>query len=298
MCRIVSQEQYLDCGHVIKCYLNHGLLYCKAPNGIPFTGQAVRNRLGSYPSRFCPEETWQDSTTKMDGFCPSCVRQSEETEWEGVKTIYRCRHSRVDVPGRVLQGCFSPNWRAVADVLSGKGETIGVYAYSRFGLGLGKFLGFDTLRQLRCGPVTLSYFTHPSAQSSSEHAGNNSALQDSLEDIEIEDFCNGRDDMRFSWKKFGELHLQDKKSSVACPECQRIWTRRKMELCNIMDIDENQTSGENARYRARKPKGLELELYIDDYFRPQAEAVRGRIEGDGEKIEEDSRNVSIDEEIH
>ncbi|KMU73612.1 hypothetical protein CISG_10136 [Coccidioides immitis RMSCC 3703] len=108
MCQIITEEIYSTCGHAVECHLKHGLIYCDAPNGIPFRNNTREGRQKMYPNRFCSEEDWMELSADQNGLCPDCKRKKEKKPVAGVMRSFGCGHSRVSMIGHMLQCCFSP----------------------------------------------------------------------------------------------------------------------------------------------------------------------------------------------
>ncbi|EEP81524.1 predicted protein [Uncinocarpus reesii 1704] len=268
MCRIISQERYQLCGHTAKCHLKHGLVYCQEPNGVPLDEQALENQKEMYLTKFCPEDTWKDWTLNVDGYCPSCVRQREKISVAGWRRTYACRHTRVGMMGKALQGCFSPNWKGLEAAWSdgkenkARGKTLSPFQ-------------FGTKRECSgvAGTGIQNPFVSPHEIAEGTAEGNPECTP---ADVGIQKFNNDRDNSKFSWWKFQQLSLWGEKTRVACPECQRVWVRRQLGIHTPMDIDEDPEKKNGPRYRAKKPQGLEVEIYNDDLTLPRVERVRDK----------------------
>lgn len=79
MCRLLAAELFLRCQHIQPCHLKHPLQRCHAPRGQRFRNPDAATNPGRVPSRACPEEHWRTATIEVDGYCPACTQQREET---------------------------------------------------------------------------------------------------------------------------------------------------------------------------------------------------------------------------
>ncbi|EAS34211.3 uncharacterized protein CIMG_05235 [Coccidioides immitis RS] len=302
MCQIITEEIYSTCGHAVECHLKHGLIYCDAPNDIPFRNNTREERQKMYPNRFCSEEDWMELSADQNGLCPDCKRKKEKKPVAGVMRSFGCGHSRVSMIGHMLQCCFSPvrpehhpeknNGRGVRDK-AGKSSA------SAFSATFSKSLLVDISRHLRLRPPRSSgVWAEVSGKVGSAAAGTgqneSSPPQDGHngagpEEAEIRGFhaeCKNRE---FSWKKFQKLRMMGNETGVWCPNCERAKTKMIMKLHEFQNAASGETEGgkkEESGYRAKKPKGLTLFIRDDKYFWPEAVAVRGQIEQEGKGDEE------------
>lgn len=277
MCQVISDEEF-DCGHIIGCLLKYPLLYCPAPNGIPFHGETLMNRWDILPSRFCAEETWVDMTMMKAGPCPSC--QIDITVPSKEK-VFVCGHNTVVIPGGLLQGCFSPKREGVEvdmDVDMDYGpyrETVDRDSKFPFSFGLGK--------DISCGfPLCPLSFGKEEDLTKEEKTKRAKAPQGAMvplivspEDIELSKFNKACDTVIFSWRKYSLLNLWSDHTWRACPQCERVWANRKAEVEIARGIDQGQEhkSGNAPRYRARKPKGLAVDIDVGGKL-PQLQVVQ------------------------
>ncbi|KAF3482794.1 uncharacterized protein GIQ15_02118 [Arthroderma uncinatum] len=218
MCRLISNEHYLACSHIVPCHLRHPVQRCHAPNGIRFRNPDPKREPDRIPSWTCSEESWVTATIDMFGSCPACVeergrrrrlfkrlneiRERGSGRWTmhekavGTIKMYSCGHQQVYMRPDELQSCFSP-----CLPVAGDGR---IYRVSEVVHGIS-------------GPRDI--------YQACQGGGGGDGQDDEEQAIEDETSSSSsstlREDTVFSWRRWEQLPLSCETSTIACPDCRR-----------------------------------------------------------------------------